>query len=233
MTLSRRAILTVLGIWLFIIATVAGLVSMRDTDANRSEMSSDAQPRTLTARWPAAALQDVRLVATSGAVTLTTGDTDEVDVSVEVRPARRTNAFFSRGSGDPAAVELMHEETGTQTTLRVSDAGGPVEEHWTVRVPKRFGVRATLGTGRMRVSGVEGALDLDVSVGTVSAESGSTTHGTVDVRSDVGDAQLTLAGRSIVAPREPGPGHRLRLDGDGPHALKLRVSVGDAILHIR
>ncbi len=233
MTLSRRAILTVLGIWLFIIAAVTGVVSMRGTSPAAWASTGDSQPATLAARWPAGALQELRLEATQGAVTIVTSDADEVDVSVEVRPTRRTHSFFSRGSGIPANAQLIHEERGTQTALRVTDAGGPVEEHWTVRVPKRFGVQATVNVGDLKVSGVEGALDLEVSVGTITADSSSVRHGAVDVRSDVGDARLSVEGRSIIAPRRPGPGHRLQLDGDGPHTLTLRVNVGDATLRIR
>ena len=233
MTLSRRAILTVLGIWLFIIAAVTGVVSMRGTSPAAWASTGDSQPATLAARWPATALQELRLEATQGAVTIVTTDADEVAVSVEVRPTRRTHSFFSRGSGIPADAQLIHDEIGTQTALRLTDAGGPVEEHWTVRVPKRFSVRATVNVGDLKVSGVEGALELEVSVGTITADSSSVTHGAVDVRSDVGDARLSVEGRSIIAPRRPGPGHHLRLDGDGPHTLTLRVNVGDANLRIR
>lgn len=233
MTLTRRAVVTVLGIWLFIIATVAAMVSLRGTSSPASGPSADPQPRTLVGRWEAAPLREISVVATSGAVTIAGADADEVDVSVEVRPARRTRALFSRASGDPGTARLVHEATGTHASLRVADTHGPVEEHWTVRVPRRFGVRVDMHEGRLVVTGVEGALDLDVSVGTIDADSHSTTHGAVDVRSQVGDARLTVAGRSIVAPRQPGPGHRLRLDGEGAQALTLRVDVGDATLRIR
>lgn len=259
MSLTRRAVLTVVGIWLFVIATVVVMVALREAPADAVDMSGDGTPRHLSARWPASGLTHLKLTATDGNVTISAGETSEVEVSVEVRPARRQSSFFSklRASGNPASATLSHHESDGRSAVRLDGANGPLEEHWTIRVPKHFAAEVDMADGRLSITGVEGgvwaranaglgstagvmdvdvpggALDLRLQVGTINATTGSTNHGAVDVRSDVGDARLSLAGRSIQAPREPGPGHRLRLDGDGPHALRVKVNVGDASLKIR
>lgn len=259
MTLTRRALLTVLGIWLFIIATVAGVVSLRQSPQAVENLPADLSPRHLTSTWPAEGLTELKVAASDGEVTITAADIAQVEVSVDVRQARQGSSFFSRfrRSGNPGAAQVQHQESGGRSTVRLEGGDGPLEEHWTIRVPKHFGTQVEMGDGRLSVTGVEGgvwakanagldsspgrmtvdvpggALDLSLAVGQIIATTGSTTHGDVDVRSDVGDAKLSLAGRDIDAPREPGPGHRLRLEGEGPHALRVRVNVGDATLRIR
>lgn len=259
MTLTRRALLTVLGIWLFVIATVAGVVSLRQSPDAIDGAPVDPSPRHLTSTWPAAGLTALKVAASDGEVTITAADIAQVEVSVDVRQARQGNSFFSRfrRSGNPGAAQIQHEETDGRSTVRLNGSDGPLEEHWTIRVPKYFAAHVEMGDGRLSVTGIEGgvwakanagldsspgrmtvdvpggALDLSLAVGQIVATTGSTNHGAVDVRSDVGDAKLTLAGREINAPREPGPGHRLRLEGEGPHTLRVRVNVGDATLRIR
>jgi hypothetical protein len=259
MTLTRRAVVTVLGIWLFIIAGVIAMMAVRQTPAEFDEVSGDVSPRQLADRWPATGLNELKLDASDGEVTISAADITEIDLTVDVRPARQGGSFFSRfrSSGNPAAAQLRHQESGGRTTVRLEGGHGPLEAHWTIRVPKHFRVQVEMEDGRLTITGIEGgvwakanaglgsrpgtmtvdvpggALDLSLAVGHVTATTGSTDHGAVDVSSDVGDAKLTLAGRAINAPREPGPGHRLRLEGEGPYALRVRVNVGDASLRIR
>jgi hypothetical protein len=100
-----------------------------------------------------------------------------------------------------------------------------------VRVKANAGLGSEGGSIRVNVPG--GRLDLSLHVGDIHAVTTSTSRGPVDVQASVGDARLTLAGRAIVSPREPGPGHRVRLNDSGPDAVTVKVGVGTASLDIK
>jgi hypothetical protein len=135
-------------------------------------------------------------------------------------------------------------------------AEGNVEATWTITVPARFSARVDAHDGSVRINGLEagvdatvnsglrgrrGSLDVEVpsrrlnltmGVGEITAKRRSSDFSSAVVRSTVGDAELFLLGHEIVAPRKPGPGHRVTLDGRGPDTLSLTVSVGDVSLKI-
>ena len=250
--MSRRVVLIVVGVWIAIIAIAAELVALRGT------AQAPQAARTLSADSEAGGLQSIEIRVTDGAVEVVGTDEDRIRISTEISAPRQTRRWAGSFPADLARVELMSGRRGEVFTARLRVPGNdPVVERWTVHVPRRFSVRleandsavrvldvsggvsvranAGLGSepGSIRVNVPGGRLDLSLHVGDIHAQTASASRGPVDVESRVGDARVTLAGRSIVSPREPGPGHRLRLQDTGPDAVKLRVGVGTATLDIK
>jgi hypothetical protein len=260
MTRTRRIVLTAVGIWIALIAIAVQLVAIRESEhvQARQALPAEQSARTLSADVDAAGLQSIDLRATDGAVELIGTDEDRIRISTEISlPTKKRNGLLSFPA-DLARAELVTERRGEGFIARVRVPGSDrIEERWTVRVPRRFKVdlgandgsftvsdvqggvkiraKAGLGSkpGMVRVNVPGGPLDLSLSVGELHAQTSSTSRGDVDVESTVGDAKVTLAGREIISPRAPGPGHRLRLTDSGTDSVKLRVSVGTATLDIK
>ena len=249
--MSRRVVVIAVGIWIACIAIAAELVALRGTP------QAPQAARTLSVDVEAAGLQSIDLRASDGTVEVVGTDEDRIRISTEVSTPgqkRRWGGF----PADLSRADLVAGRSGEVFTARVRVPGNdPIVERWTVRVPRRFRVildandsavevsdvsggvsaRANAGLGSapgsIRVNVPGGRLDLSLHVGEIHAQTSSASRGPVDVESGVGDARVTLAGRNIVSPREPGPGHRLRLSDAGPDAVKLRVGVGNATLDIK
>lgn len=252
MSVTRRVVVIAVGIWIAGIAVAAQLVALRGT------AQAPQEARTLSADVEAAGLQSIELRATDGTVEVVGTDEDRVRISTEISTPGRRRRWGGGFPADVARAELVAARNGDVFTARVRVPGNdPVVERWTVRVPRRFkvildandgavtvsdvsgGVRvranAGLGSepGLIRVNVPGGRLDLSLHVGEIHARTSSASRGPVDVESNVGDARVILAGRNIVSPRAPGPGHRLRFSDSGPDAIKLRVGVGTATLDIK
>ena len=250
--MSRRVVVTAVVIWLAGIAIAAEIV------ARRSTAQAPQAARTLSIDVEAAGLQSIDLRTTDGAVAVVGTDEDRIQISAEVSTPGQKRRWASSFPADLARTDLVGERHGDAFTARVRVPGNdPIVERWTVHVPRRFkvsldandsavvvsdvsggvSVRANAGLGsepgsiRVKVPG--GRLDLSLHVGDIEAQTSSTSRGPVDIESNVGDARITLAGRNIVSPRSPGPGHRLQLNDAGPDAVKLRVGVGTASLDIK
>ena len=250
--MSRRVVVIAVGIWLVAIAAAAEIVALRGAS------QAPQAPRTLTADVEAVGLQSIELRTTDGSVELAGTDEDRIRISAEISTPLQRRRWTDGFAADLARTELVSARNGDAFTARLRVPGRDrVVERWTVHVPRRFKVRldandstvtitevtggvhvranAGLGSapGSIRVNVPGGRLDLSLHVGEIHARTTSAARGPVDVESNVGDARVTVAGRSILSPRAPGPGHRLRLSDEGPDAVKLRVGVGTAVLDIR
>lgn len=250
--MSRRVVVIVVGVWIAGIAIAAEIVALRG--AAREPQA----PRTLSVDAEAVELQSIELRTTDGTVEVVGTDEDRIRISTEVSTPAWKRRWVADSPADLARVTLDGERRGDVFAARLRVPGNdPLVERWTVHVPRRFrvgldandtavvisdvsggvSVRANAGPGSkpgsIRVNVPGGRLDLSLHVGDIHAQTSSTVRGPVDVESNVGDAHVTLAGRNIVSPRSPGPGHRLRLGDTGPDAIKLRVGVGTASLDIK
>lgn len=250
--MSRRIIVTVVGVWLAAIAIAAQLVAIRGA-AQQPQIN-----RTFTTEADATGMLSIDVRATDGAVEIIGTDEDRIRITTEVSTTTEPRSWYQVQAAELSRAELISERSGSTFTARVRvPGGGPVVERWTVRVPRRFAVslgagdgaftvadvgggvniraKAGLGSkpGSIRVNVPGGRLDIALGVGNIDVQTSSASRGPVDVKSNVGDARLTVAGRVIDSPRAPGPGHRLRLNDDGPDAVTLRVGVGNATLDIK
>lgn len=248
---TKRVIWAGVAVWAGLVVAVVQVVESRQT-------GQTGAPRTLTADAAADDVEIFDMAATDGSVTVTGATEDRIRISVEVSAPQGRTRWYQRAPGDPSRADLLAERRGTAFVARVRAAGGaPLVEHWTIHIPQRLrvgiaandsridvtdvagGVLVTANAGldhrpgSIRVAVPRGVLDLSLNVGTIEAWTTTAARGAVDVRSSVGDARLTVAGRQIRSLRAPGPGHRLRLDDQGPDPMTVRVKVGDASLTIR
>lgn len=223
------------------------------------DVHTEAASRVLTATIPAAQLTHLDLNALDGVVDLkadSNPSATDVTVTVALDPPRGKN-FRKAAPADPENVSIDWTADKNVLHLGLKNAGvGNIEATWTITVPARFSARVDMHDGAVIVSGLSGGVEADVNagvggqrgsidvqvprgrlalsmgVGNIRATRGSTEFSSAVVRATVGDAELFLLGHEIVAPHEPGPGHRVSLDGKGPDTLSVKVSVGDVSLKI-
>jgi hypothetical protein len=215
--------------------------------------------RVLTATIPASKLTHLDLTALDGSVDLKADPNPaatDVTISVALDPPRARN-FRPPAAADLAAVAL--DWRAERTVLRdglTNARAGNVEAAWTITVPARFSAKVDAHDGSIAIDGLAGGVEADVNsglggrggrldvtvprgklalsmgVGDIRATRADAVFGSAAVRATVGDAKLYLLGHEIIAPRAPGPGHKVSLDGNGGDSLSLKVSVGDVSLKI-
>ncbi len=217
--------------------------------------AADSDDRVIEGKAAAGASLRLALEADVGEIKLEVGADDAIvwRVALEAEPGHRglfTNkrrrdevradlekvTVEKRGSGERAELVLV-----LPSSLDEDD----FNQRWSVTVPKRFAVDLDLDVGNISISGVAGGVEAAVDVGDLKIDvPGGTVEGKVDVgdivlhsgeagageialEADVGDVDLTLAGRRIRTDGGYGPGESLRLEGKGGPRVRLSVDVGD------
>jgi hypothetical protein len=249
--MSKR-LLVITGLVVWGVALVAAVVS------GRGVVMPAPSTNAFQAVAPAASVTRLEIVGGDANVTIAASASDQIELAVDLASSPPIGVFVGRRVGDAAETWLDSSMQGTMMTAHLRGAiGDGLTERWTVRVPARLAADVSIHRGHIDITGLEGgvraradsgighesgairvdvprgSLDLSLGVGTIDARAGETPRGGIDVRSRVGRASLSVDGHNIVAGHEPGPGERVRLTGDGPDDIVVRVGVGDAHVRVR
>ena len=172
---------------------------------------------------------------------------------------RRAFRWFLASGYDDAdqlsqAVDLQVKRRNGELVIQPLPHGrsrkSAIVETWEIDVPMRLGLQVHMDSAEIEVSGLEGGvvlrlghgeakvdvprgdLDLEVTVGNIEAQLRQTDLGELRLASEVGDTRLWLDGRRVKHPKPPGPGSHIKIEGDGPDEVHVRVTVGDAKLTV-
>jgi hypothetical protein len=230
-------------------ALVSGLIlSTVLALANAATAQND---RHLTGSVPAASLKSVEVRGKVGSIRLIPNAASDIQYSVRLTAKTQWRFFGGRQTGRPELLQLREDRRADALTLDLSGDRENVEEEWTIEVPASFAARLTLDVGKVHVRGIRGGCDVRVDVGDIdvdvpegavvatsdvgdiSVNSGTSSYGNVDLRSDVGRVSMMLDGHQMERKRAPGAGDSFRLTGPGRDAIRARTDVGDVQVRIR
>jgi Toastrack DUF4097 len=180
---------------------------------------------------------NVRVYTNDGSVTVSTGDTKQVEIRVEYRgyELNKTLHIESHQQGDE--IELT-----ARVVSKWQFALGALRRlHIEVRMPKEADLRVETGDGAVKASGLTGNIDLHTGDGSLTASSlmgvvrlhtgdGAIDAADLDGKCDAlsGDGRIRLTGRFDVLRAKSGDG---RIDVNALHGSKLdsnwSISSGD------
>jgi len=192
--------------------------------------ADDHRIRELTGSYPTAGMHRIELKLPPG------------EISIEPSPDGRLRvelgvfcAFDESGCKELAGRLSLDSETGGSTlTLRVD--GMPtmnlrgLNVRGRVLVPRGTTLEVDLPAGELKVRGMEGDLEVDVGAGDVEITLRERDVRSVRVGVGIGEASLSVAGRSIEG--SGWLGHRVRW-GEGPGPSRVAVSLGVGDVEVR
>ena len=162
-----------------------------------ASVSADEVVRTLDKQLSAGNVAGISLDFPVGEVVVEAAAGRQVQVRVELEcDSRRESRCVEAARG----IELV--STVSADRLRVGLKGWPksgtrgLEATYRVSVPRDLPLRADLGVGELRISGLENDLEVDLGVGEVNITMAESAVASVNLDTGVGEANLTAQGRS-------------------------------------
>jgi hypothetical protein len=190
--------------------------------------AADEVVRTLDRQLSAADVSGIHLDFPVGEVEVAAGTGRQVQVQVRLEcDSKRQSRCVE------AAKEIEIISSTSSDRLHVGLKGWPkagtrgLEAHYVVSVPRDLALKAELGVGEMRISGLESDVNADIGVGEVTVKMAASAVASVNVDTGVGDANLFAQGRhwesSGLVSRELN-----WREGRGKAAINVDCGVGEA-----
>ena len=155
---------------------LAGAMALTAALAGCSERDAPTEPVTVTADIPAAGLQQLQFVGSSGEARFSVSQDDAVHVKLILQQEERRVMGVTLASDatlkDVEGAKLAQQRKGGVLSLSASYPSGDshasdVKVNWAIQVPARFGVDASMKAGRMVIDGMGGGVKAQLSAGEV------------------------------------------------------------------
>lgn len=132
-------------------------------------------------------------------------------------------------------IRIEAEEVGGVLRIRVKNYpkmhSGGFSLHGVLRLPRELALRVEMGVGELRITDIEGDLDVDLGVGEADIRTPGRAVRSVEVATGVGDASV-VAGGGRVRRRSFISSSASWDEGRGRSTVSLNVGVGDATVRV-
>ena len=237
------------------------LLVLAALSACSSSSAPGGAPDLLTADIAAAGLERVTVTADSGEMRITASADDAVHVKLDLNQDQKSFLGIAHWMSDDTARDLkaatikLDRQGGSLAVMLVYPSGGThsdVGQKWTLAVPARLALEASLNAGRMVIDGaaagvtaslgagdldihsVKGAVHADVKTGRLHVISDTTQPGTLLLKSTFGLAALSLNGKLYAPPPSEFHffGNSERQQAGGKDDMDLEVTAGEVDLRV-
>ncbi|MES1244649.1 MAG: hypothetical protein ABUT39_23785 [Acidobacteriota bacterium] len=190
--------------------------------------AADEVVRTIDRQFSAADLSNIHLDFPVGEVQVdaAAGRQVRVQLKLECDSARQTRCVEAA-----KGIDVVAGRSGDR--LHVQLKGWPksgtrgLEATYVVTVPRDLALKAELGVGEMRISGLENDLKADLGVGEVRVSMAESVVASVDVDTGIGEANLFAGGRHLESAGLISRELRWH-DGHGKAEVNVDCGVGEA-----
>ncbi|MGZ8376307.1 MAG: hypothetical protein ACXW61_01965 [Gemmatirosa sp.] len=179
--------------------------------------------------FDAAGLTGIDLDAEVGDVELHGAAADSVQVQVTLRSSDAER--LARECLPKSSLDVRRD--GAVLTVRLEQrTRDRCGTRWRIAMSPRLHARVRARVGDVTVTGLASGIDVATGNGDIDVRSRATSHGRVEVRSDVGRVAVRVHGYAVPAERPQGAGQRATLRGPGGPDLVLHTRIGRASLVI-
>jgi len=188
---------------------------------------ADERPiRDLNGSWSSTGVRRMELKLPPGDIRIEPGNDARLRVELEVYCAIDQDGCEERAG----RLALATEKEGNTQTLRVTGMGTMNFRGLNLRgrivVPRGVTLDVDFPAGDLKIRGIEGDLDVDMGAGDVDIALREHDVRSVRVGVGIGEASLSVAGRTIEG--SGWLGHRVRWgEGSGPSRVTVNLGVGD------
>jgi hypothetical protein len=157
--------------------------------------AADEVVRTLDRQLSATDVSGIHLDFPVGEMEVSAGTGRQVQVQVRLECDSKRQ---SRCTEAAKAIEIVSSTSGDR--LHVELKGWPkagtrgLEAHYVVSVPRDLPLKAEMGVGELRISGLESDVNVDIGVGEVTVKMAESAVASVNVDTGIGEASLFAQG---------------------------------------
>lgn len=170
-------------------------------------------------------LDTLRMDVNVGSITIKEGNSDRIKIHLVLDNDGDDSWFsFSSDSNLDASTDIESDVRGSSLYIRFKEED--IKSTWEIEVPRHFSTEIDMAVGAVEIAGLQGDQEVDLAVGSVSIEQEESTIAEIELKSNVGDTDVS--GMRSDSNRTALIGSSTSAYGEGRSYIEVTVNVGEA-----